>query len=146
MAMPYADQLAAEMQALRNAGVDEVVCLMGAREMERAGLAGEATAARAAGIAFTHFAIGDMGVPGAALGADLVRRIANDLSTARSVVVHCRAGIGRTGLVIACVLREIGLEAETAMDVASEGRGAPVPQTAAQRAFVINYEPGQPSP
>lgn len=37
---------------------------------------------------------------------ELVRRIRTALSEKRSVYVHCRAGIGRTGLLIGCYLAE----------------------------------------
>ena len=51
-------------------------------------------------------------------------------------MVHCRAGIGRSGMAAACVAaRFVGSPAE-AVAAVSEARGLSIPDTAAQRAFI----------
>jgi protein-tyrosine phosphatase len=44
-----------------------------------------------------------------------VRTIADDLRAGQSVLLHCAAGIGRTGTVAACVLRALGVPAAEAL-------------------------------
>jgi hypothetical protein len=61
----------------------------------------------AQGAEYRRFPIGDRGVP---LNVDeaqaLLSAIQDALARRRRVYLHCRAGIGRTGLVIGCLLAE----------------------------------------
>jgi hypothetical protein len=71
--------------------------------------------AREAGLRFERFPIPDRGVPASvararALWVDLADR----LRAGRSVGIHCRAGIGRSSLMAAGVLLEIGVSEDPA--------------------------------
>jgi protein tyrosine phosphatase domain-containing protein 1 len=57
-----------------------------------------------AGILFSNFAWEDMTTPPLPLLADIVRVIAAQLRCGGKAAVHCHAGYGRTGLVIASTL------------------------------------------
>jgi len=48
--------------------------------------------------------------------AEAVGRVCEQLSAGRGVVVHCQGGTGRTGIVIACTLRAMGLATEAVLD------------------------------
>lgn len=45
-----------------------------------------------------------------------IGRIADDLRAGDSVLLHCAAGLGRTGTAAACVLKALGLAEEEALD------------------------------
>jgi hypothetical protein len=53
-----------------------------------------------------------------------------------AVAVHCRQGIGRSGLIAAGVLAASGTSPEDAIAAVSSARGLPVPETSAQRLWV----------
>src|SRR4051794_20531187 len=62
------------------------------------------------GLDFTHFPIGDRDVPVTMETIDaLVTTLTGHLDAGRSVVIHCRAGIGRASLLAACTLVRAGV-------------------------------------
>lgn len=58
------------------------------------------------------------------------------------VFVHCWAGCGRTGIVVATWLVRHGLDPEEALRRVAEARGLGCPQTLEQRVFVLNWRRG----
>ena len=63
------------------------------------------------------------------------------LSDGKNILVHCRQGIGRTGLVAACLLVKNGMSPGAAVDLVSAARGLPVPETTEQRDWIERYAP-----
>ena len=64
-----------------------------------------------------RFAIVDHGIPDSSvLMAEVVAAIAADLEAGRRVYVHCRAGIGRTGMAVGCYLVHQGLDGPAALE------------------------------
>lgn len=56
------------------------------------------------GFAVLHFAIPDMGVSTPRRLLPLLLQILDEAGSGRPVLVHCKAGLGRTGMVLACCL------------------------------------------
>jgi ADP-ribosyl-[dinitrogen reductase] hydrolase len=95
-------------------------------------------AAAAAGIRLDRFAIPDGGVPAdAAQFAKLVNRVMVHVSSGRTVVIHCRGGLGRTGVLAAACLRAAGFEANRAIEIVRYARPGTI-ENAAQEDFVRN--------
>lgn len=67
------------------------------------------------GIAQRHLAIADMGVPSLVDVAALCDEIQHIVESGGGVAVHCRAGLGRTGTVLACCLVRGGASADEAI-------------------------------
>ncbi len=131
------DWLIDEINGWRLAGVDEVVSLLEPHEMHDLELDGEAEACSQAGIAFTSFPISDRGVPSSLMKTRaLVTDCKGWLSAGRGVLVHCRAGIGRSALVLACVLVSLGDRPEAALARIRSARGLEVPDTPTQTQWV----------
>ena len=94
--------------------------------------------------------IGDHGIPAKrAHMIEILDCIQDAVESGRCVYVHCRAGIGRTGMVIGCLLVERGLQGEAALDELnrlwqqserSKNWGS-VPETDQQVAFVRAWKP-----
>ena len=137
-------RLAGELQALREAGVEVLVCLLPAGERLLLGLADEPAAAARAGLAFHAFPIRDFSTPDHCAAAGLVDMLAAELAAGRYVAVHCRGGIGRSSLIAAALLVRLGTPAGQAWQVISAARGHPVPETAAQRRWLLTRRPPNP--
>jgi protein-tyrosine phosphatase len=141
MARPRAgDWLTSELDDWRSAGIESVVCLLQPDEIDELSLGDEAELCRVANIEFVSYPIADRGVPDDENSlAQLVRRLAADLKRGRSVAIHCRAGIGRSAVVAACVMHALGVQPDTALRQLSEARGVRVPDTEQQRIWINRF-------
>jgi protein-tyrosine phosphatase len=125
-----------ELRALRELGVDVLVCLQTPAERAELGLADEPDAAVRAGLEFHALPIVDFGVPDHQETRPLLDTLAAHLAAGRYIAVHCRAGIGRSSLVAAALLVRLGTPAAQAWEVIAEARGCAVPETEAQRRWL----------
>ena len=123
----------------RTEGVDCVVSLLEPEEVP--GLSdAERQLCREFGIDFISFPMPDKSVPPSfdAFSA-LVVPLALRLAAGQSVAIHCRAGIGRSTILAASVLIWRGVDAELALDMIADARGVEVPETEAQRQWILGF-------
>jgi len=134
------DWLEDEIASWQRAGIARVFSLLTADEEQDLDLTREAAEVKARGMKFTSLPIPDRGVPNSEseLTAAL-DEVDADLLSARNVVVHCRQGIGRSGLLAACLLVSKGSDPKSAVEKISAARGVPVPETAEQRRWIDHY-------
>ncbi len=129
-----------EIASWRRGGVDTVFSLLTAEEERDLDIAREAAAARAHGMKFLSYPILDRQVPNSE--AEFTKALENlevELKDGRNVVLHCRQGIGRTGLVAACLLLRKGIDPETAVRQLSAARGLSVPETQEQLEWINHF-------
>jgi protein-tyrosine phosphatase len=134
------DWLDDEIAGWRAAGIDVVVSLLEPDEITELGLQREPDLCHALGIEFISFPLPDRGVPATTCEAmALAKAIIKRLKEGKGVALHCRAGIGRSAVVAACVLVLLGLAPETAFDLIGKARGMKVPDTEGQREWVAMF-------
>jgi protein-tyrosine phosphatase len=118
-------------------GLTDVVSLLEDHEIRELELTREAELVRQAGLDFERFPILDRGVPTSLeLAHDLWHRLEAKLRCGCSVGIHCRASIGRAGLVAVGTLLRLGVGEDVAWQRASVARGRQVPDTDEQRLWV----------
>lgn len=131
------DWLADEALAWKAEGFDVVVSLLTTEEMKELGLVDEAKVSRTLGLQFYQLQIPDLGVPSSmAVAQEFLERLISELAAGKKIAVHCRQGIGRSGLVAASLLSLSGIDPETAFQRVSAARGLPVPETPEQKSWV----------
>jgi protein-tyrosine phosphatase len=69
----------------------------------------------------------------------LLDQLHSEILQGKAVAIHCRAGIGRTGLVAGCLLHLLGVPGKDIFRVLSRSRGVAVPDTAEQAEWVERY-------
>jgi protein-tyrosine phosphatase len=134
------DWLEDEISGWRTAGVDAVVSLLTPRENEDLELDAESSLTQARGLRFVSLPVEDRSVPSSwedALHA--VDKVAEILQQGRNVAVHCRQGVGRSGIIAAAVLVKHGSTPDDALKLISDARGVPVPETPEQREWVRRF-------
>ena len=139
------DWLEDEASGWRRAGIDIVISLLEKDEAAQFDLARETEAAEANGVRFVSFPIPDRGVPASTSAAiSLMERIVDALDDGKNVAVHCRQGIGRSGLIAAGVLVISGIAPERAIEIVSSARGRTIPETHDQRQWLQQLPSQQP--
>ncbi len=91
------------------------------------------------GIHYLHLPIPDFHAPTWRQIDRFVEFVTHNLEADRAVAVHCHAGLGRTGTLLACYLVWEGLTAMEAMDRVAAKRPGSI-ETEEQRAAVRDYE------
>lgn len=120
--------------------IDVVVSLLESHEVRDLELQEQPAICRRRGIEFLPFPIKDRGVPASENELiELVVALLGHLGEGRSVAVHCRAGIGRTGLVAGCLLHLLGIASQDIFPLLSRSRGTSMPDTDVQSAWVERF-------
>jgi protein-tyrosine phosphatase len=129
--------LAHEMRALREADIDVVVSLLENHETVELGLQQERRAVEHAGMVFVTFPVVDHSVPKSTESfLKFLSHLEQLLANGKRIGVHCRACIGRSGVVTASLLVRSGIPLDEAWATISIARQYPVPDTAEQAAWV----------
>jgi protein-tyrosine phosphatase len=132
------DWLDDEMRALKDAGFDLVVSLLTRDESQEFGLDQETSLSREHGLQFCEFPIRDLGVPDSSAAAqEFIGKLHDALTAGKRVAIHCRQGIGRSGLIGSSLLVMSGINPAKAFRLVSAARGLPVPETPEQKDWVV---------
>ena len=129
-----------DIKAMGQEQIDLLVSALTSSEVDELGLLEEAKCCRENGISFVSFPIEERSVPvSIAEFESLLERIQGEIRGGGAIAIHCRAGIGRSSMIVAAVLTRNGLSATEAFSAIEAARGASVPDTAEQRAWVERF-------
>ena len=134
------EQLSEEVDEWGRVGVNVVVSLLEPKESRDLELADESALCTRRGIVFRNLPIADRGTPPSRQDfTTLIDDLKRDLDAGRTVAIHCRAGIGRTGVVAACLLSRLGVPTRELFHRLSRSRGLAMPDTSAQIDWVEDH-------
>jgi protein-tyrosine phosphatase len=134
------DWLPDDIAAARRDGVDVIVSTLTKAENQELGLSEEAKCCKESMIEFLSFPIEDRSLPDSEGGVNsFIDSLGKRVKQGKSVAIHCRAGIGRSSLLCACLLVRRGLSAESAFEKIQLARGCAVPDTEEQRSWVQSF-------
>jgi len=128
-----------EFQGISDFGINQIVSLLGNSESFALGLKDERCLTESNGMTFLSFPIRDCCLPSSIEKfIELTKRLHQEITQGENTVIHCRAGIGRTGIVAAGILLHGGFTAEDAFEKISEKRKVQVPDTQEQKEWIIS--------
>lgn len=135
----WSRNLADDVQTLRAAGFSTVLTLLPSEELMALGAQQLGAQVQQAGMQWLQFPIADFGIPDAnasAVWPAVEAEVLEKLQAREHVLVHCAAGLGRTGTMVAKLLMALGHDSETAIALVRAARPGTI-ETEAQRAFVL---------
>lgn len=136
------DWLENDIADWKRADIQSILSLLTTEENQELNLRDEGREVQRQGLVFSSFPIPDLQVPRSeAKLAAVLDNVSGNLSAGKNVLIHCRQGIGRTGLVAACLLVKSGMSPGAAVDAVSAARGMSVPETPEQRDWIERYAP-----
>ncbi|MDO6460617.1 tyrosine-protein phosphatase [Granulosicoccaceae sp. 1_MG-2023] len=138
-------QMKADLDAIVEWGARGVVTLVEEHELSIAGVSDLPERIRAERLWWRHMPMMDMYIPEEDFESDWVRegaRIRNLLTHGENIIIHCYAGLGRTGLLAAKILVEFGMQPEDAIKRVRETNKRRI-QTKEQADYIRALRPGK---
>jgi len=134
------DWLEDDIAGWRKARIDGIVSLLTNQENADLQLSEESDLAQSHGLRFVSLPVEDRGVPQSRDDTSrVIAQVGEMLRQARNVAIHCRQGIGRSGMFAAALLIRDGSTPGDALTQISGVRGLPVPETEGQLAWVREF-------
>lgn len=136
---PWDRDVAVDVEAIRAWGASSVLTLIEPHEFDLLKVRGLPEAVRDAGLIWLHAPIPDVSVPGLAFDAawrTIGPRLLTDSREGQSVVVHCRGGLGRAGMMAAKLLVMMGVDPRQAIERVRAVRPGAI-ETREQESYVL---------
>ncbi|MFD2172724.1 cyclin-dependent kinase inhibitor 3 family protein [Rhodobacter lacus] len=138
----WARDLDLDLEAIVAWGARALVTLVEPEELIALKVPGLGAAAQARGLVWRHLPIADYSVPDAlfeARWASEGRALRDALRAGQDIVVHCKGGLGRAGMIAARLMVELGTEPKAAIRAVREARPGAI-ETPSQLALVRRTE------
>ena len=131
----------AELNFLKSLGVKNIFSLITETDKQQLGVKNLFSNFGEFGFSVTHFPIRDRSIPNFETHERLrlmLLKMQSCLTTNTVFYLHCQAGLGRTGLVTALFLRQIGISPTNAIEIVRLRRPGSI-ETMEQENFVRNF-------
>ena len=139
----WSRDLNSDMEVIRGWGAGAVVTLLEDHEFDLLHVRQLPDSVRERGMLWLHLPIQDVAPPDerfTTVWIEAALTLFELLHAGRNLLIHCRGGLGRSGLVAALLLRESGETACAAIQRVREVRPGAI-ETVDQEQYVLNYAP-----
>jgi protein-tyrosine phosphatase len=143
LSVPWARDLTKDLDAIEAWNAKTVVTLIEAHEFLLLAIPNLGAEVQRCGMEWLHLPIRDVGTPGPEFEEHWPahsKRLRQRLDAGENIVVHCRGGLGRAGMVSARLLLESGVEAKAAMERVRAARPGAI-ETPQQEEWVRSGSP-----
>lgn len=143
MPKPNSDEnLEEDIINFSNQKVTTLVSLLTREESFDLGLQNEKRLCEKYAIAFISFPINDRSVPTEKQTIqirELAKKLVEKISQNEKIIIHCRGGIGRAGMICSAILIEKNISNQEAIEKISQTRGLKIPDTEEQKKWIMKY-------
>lgn len=115
---PWARDLDKDLDTIFTWGARTIVTLLEQHELGHLAITRLGEEVQRRGMEWLHLPIPDVSTPGPEFEAKwpaISKHLRSRLDAGENILIHCRGGVGRSGLVAARLLVEFGVDAETAI-------------------------------
>lgn len=134
------DWLEDDINSLYEAGIEVLVSALTPAEEEELGLQRESEYCQSYNIEFISLPIEDRSVPRFDEAfTSVLLQLRDRMKAGKTIGIHCRACIGRSAVIAACLLVHDNFEPEDAFFLIGSARRCPVPDTDEQNAWVYEH-------
>ena len=132
--------LQADLERLRTYyDVERLVCLLEAEELRNLGIPDLLAEAKAFGMTTEHLPIADDSLPDSMTAfSALVNKLVNAVRSGETVLIHCKGGRGRTGMLAAACLVQLDYPPEDAIATVQQVRSGAL-SSGMQRDFIRQF-------
>jgi len=139
MPKPSREWLDEDITYFASIKITKIVSLLEEYEAFSLGLSEERLICNQKGIEFIQFQIEDRGVPDIKIFRALVTQLSLDLKNGENIAIHCRAGVGRAGLLSSCILKNCDIDVKRAIEEVSSARRITIPDTKEQYKYILDF-------
>lgn len=118
--------------------IDVIVCLLEWSEMKTMNIIDYPKKVKNTGITFYHLPVKDLDCPHDNDLKLIVETILKYLLSGKNVLVHCKEGLGRSGVIVACCLCNFGFSGDESINMVRKQRKGAI-QNTCQEKCVIKY-------
>ena len=129
----------ADLNVFVGHGVTHVLTLLGDDELHQYGVGQLPKQIEQTGFTFRQLPIADRQVCEYGQAEETVEWLLSALAARARIVVHCVGGLGRSGMMAACVLKRMGLGASEAIALVRKSRSPRAIETIEQERFVESF-------
>jgi ADP-ribosyl-[dinitrogen reductase] hydrolase len=135
--------LETDLRAIKKWGASTLITLMEEKEFSELKVVDLPVYATKMGLEWIHLPIKDISSPSPDAEVRwraVVKGLKRSLLMGDKIVFHCKGGLGRTGTMAACLLKELWINGEDAIRMVREARPGTI-ENREQEAYVLNYMP-----
>ena len=135
------DWLEDEIKWLKIREVDYLISLLEKSEEWELGLDRESEICEEKGVNFISFPIKDVNIPKNEIEfIQLAKKMSIEIKEKKKVVIHCRMGIGRSSILAAAIMINLGINGKGIFEKIGKFRKLEVPDTDEQKKWILSIK------